>query len=121
MLEFIFQLLFELLFQFLFELAADLLFGRLGSERPWLRVFLFALVGAFLGFGSLAFARDHMIADRTLRHAAVLVIPLIIGGVMAQIGKLQRQRGKLPRGLEYFFSAGAFAFAFGAMRVGFAK
>ena len=119
--ELIFQVLFELLLQFLFEGAADLLFGELGSERPLLRVFLFALLGACLGFASLAFAPEHLIADRALRSAAALVIPVVIGFAMAQIGRFRRRHGKSPRGLEYFFSSWAFAFAFGALRVALAK
>lgn len=119
--EVIFQILFELMLQFLIEGAFDLLFGRLGTERPLLRFFLYLLVGAIVGGMSLAFAPEHLIEYRSLRYAAALVVPVVIGLVMAWIGSLRRKRGRQPNGLEYFFSGWAFAFAFGAVRVGFAK
>jgi hypothetical protein len=119
--EFIFQLLFEFLLQFLFEGAFDVMFGKVNVNRPLRRFFMFLFVGAVAGAVSLAFVREHFITHGPLRYTAVLIVPVVIGFLMAQIGKLKRKRGAEPNSLEYFFSSWGFAFAFGAIRVAFAK
>ena len=120
--EFIFQLLLEFAFQVLVEGIADLLFGKtLAGDATLRRFFFFLLIGAILGGLSLLVSRTHFIDHATLRYAAAIVLPIILGVAMSYVGKLRQQRGSAPNGLEYFFSSWAFAFAFGAVRVAFAK
>ncbi len=120
--EFIFELLLEFGFQFLVEGCFDLLFGQTLSEsRPLGRFFFFLSVGAILGGLSLLVFREHLIAHRGSRYAAALIVPVLVACAMAWIGQLRVKRGSKPNGLEYFFSSWAFAFAFGAVRVAFAK
>lgn len=119
--EFLFQFIFEILLQIVFEGIFDIAFGRIAADRPVLRVVMFLAVGAIAGALSLLMIANHIIASRGLRYVAAVLVPIAIGNLMAIIGGHREKRGKEPRSLEHFFSGWAFAFAFGAVRVAYAK
>ena len=119
--EFIFQLLFEFFAQLLLEGIVDVACGRAGETRPTLRFFLFLLLGTIIGFFSLLVTSAHVITLPTLRYTAAIVVPVLIGLLMAWIGRLRARRGSPPNSLEHFSASWAFAFAFGAVRVVFAR
>ena len=119
--EIIFQVIFELLIQLLFEGVMDLAMARTAEGRPFLRVVLFLFVGAAAGAVSLWLVPHHLIALRALRYASVLIVPILIGLAMTEIGSWRRKRGSEPYSMEHFVTGWAFAFAFGAVRVVFAK
>jgi hypothetical protein len=120
--EALFQLLAELVFQFVVEGVLDLLFGKtLGDARPLVRFLCFLVLGALFGGLSLLVLPAHLVHDRELRYVAVLTVPILLGSVMARIGRAKAKRGTAPNDLEHFFASWGFAFTFGAIRILFAR
>ncbi len=120
-LESFLQLIFEFFFQFLFEGAADLVLKKTYADRTFLRVWIYFVFGGIAGAASLLIVNAHVIGNFPLRCIALLVFPVLIGFVMAKIGTLRTKRGSERYGLEFFASGWAFAFAFGAVRLIFAR
>lgn len=115
--EFLFQFIFEILLQIVVEGIFSVAMGRIAANRPVIRAVLFLVLGAIAGGLSLLLFPSHIISLPLLRYAAVILVPVIIGYVMAEIGNRREKRGQEPRGLEHFVSGWGFAFAFGAVRV----
>lgn len=118
--EVVFQFLAELFLQGAFEGVADLIVGRIKSERA-AKFLIAAFLGFVAGLCSLALFGQHFIDVPMLRYAGALVGPVWIGFVMAWIGRARAKRGSAPRSLEHFFNAWGFAFAFAIVRVALAK
>jgi hypothetical protein len=115
--EFIFQFIFELLLQVVVEGVFSIALGRVAADRPVVRVVLFLALGTVAGGVSLLIFPNHLISHRSLRYAGIVLAPIVVGYVMAQIGRVRANRGKEPRGLEHFVSGWGFAFTFGAVRI----
>ncbi len=120
--EFLIELLFELLLQIFGDAILD---GLMRSRSPVastvgnsMAACLFALILAGI---SLVIFPGHLIEDKELRIAALIVLPIVNGILMAMIGRHLIRIGRKRSGYEHFFPAFAFSFVFGAIRFSAAR
>ncbi len=119
--ELLIQVLAEIGLQLLFEATVDGLTGRMKIDRSVGRFLLLTGLGVFSGLMSLLAFPQHFISRPLLRYGSLGLTPLLIGWLMAQIGRWRETRGRERSPLERFWAGWGFAFAFGLMRVTFAR
>ena len=113
------ELIVQVLLEFFGQLLFDHEFKRSPENRTW-RIGFYVFIGLVLGLVSLLVLPRHWLGDPTLRIAALILNPIIIGFLMMRVGRWRRSRKGAAFGLENFWSAWALAFSFGLMRKLFA-
>lgn len=111
----------EVILQFVFELVAelcgDVMLRRLAAQRGFGRALFYGVVGGVIGALSLLVAPAHLMPGAGLRVVALIVNPVLIGLLMARLGRWRTRRDKPEHGLEAFWPAWAFALCLGLVRV----
>ncbi|MFA1287817.1 hypothetical protein ACDJ03_08310 [Xanthomonas axonopodis pv. nakataecorchori] len=125
MLEGMLQLVAEVLLQALAELLIELGLHSVAEsfERrpsPWLAAVGYAILGALLGGVSLWLLPQHLTATFGARLAALLIAPLVAGGLMAALGAWRARRGDPVLRIDRFSYGYLFALCFALMRYFFA-
>jgi hypothetical protein len=111
------QVAFELLFQLGVELFADGAWRRAPeSVRRIIRGMGCVFFAALLSVLYSHFAPDPVIKTESLRLLYLAVVPILIGCIMAHLGKRFRASGKEPSPLERFGFGWLFAFTFAFTR-----
>ena len=82
---------------------------------------IYATIGYFSGLSSLLIFPNHLITNPNLRSASIILIPVLLGLVMRQIGISLKKRCKDVVRLDSFPYGFLFAFTFGIARALFAK
>jgi len=119
--EVILQFLGEILLQILFEFLAELGMHSLADtfkkpKNAVLSTIGFALWGAMAGGVSLLIFPRSPISDPVFRKINLIVAPIVIGAVMAMIGKIRGKRGQNLVRLDRFGYAFIFAFLMALVR-----
>jgi hypothetical protein len=125
--EFILELLFEIfgeaLLQLVFELLAELGVRRLGKGQrrpsPALAIVGYGVLGALAGGCSLWLKPVLFIASPTAQVVNLVLTPLLIGGLMAQLGAWRQRRDKATVRLDRFTYAYVFALGMALVRYAF--
>ncbi|MBO9740697.1 hypothetical protein J7432_17255 [Xanthomonas axonopodis pv. begoniae] len=125
MLEGMLQLVAEVLLQALTELLIELGLHAVAEsfERrpsPGLAAVGYAIAGALLGGVSLWLLPQHLTATPGARLAAVVIVPLVAGGLMAALGAWRARRGDPVLRIDRFSYGYLFALCFALMRYFFA-
>ncbi|OOW71183.1 hypothetical protein Xmlh_08960 [Xanthomonas axonopodis pv. melhusii] len=125
MIEGMLQLVAEVLLQALAELLIELGLHSVAEsfERrpsPGLAAVGYAIVGALLGGVSLWLLPQHFTATFGARLAALVIAPLVAGGLMAALGAWRARRGDPVFRIDRFSYGYLFALCFALMRYFFA-
>lgn len=127
------ELLLELIGQFILYGTAEVVTAKVarnisktrGPEKskisPISAAVIYAVVGYFGGLSSLLIFPKHLITNPNIRSMSILILPVLLGLLMSQIGRLLKKRCKDVVRLESFPYGFLFAFTFGIARVLFAK
>lgn len=127
------ELLLELIGQFILYGTAEVVTAKVaknisktrGPEKsqvsPISAAVIYAVVGYFGGLSSLLIFPNHLITNPNIRSTSILILPVLLGLLMSQIGRLLKKRCKDVVRLESFPYGFLFAFTFGFARVLFAK
>jgi drug/metabolite transporter (DMT)-like permease len=121
MLEFIFEILGEFLIQMLLEGLVELGFHSVVAPfrkpvHPILAALGYALLGGLLGGASLIVFPSHMVGTHGLRIMALVVVPVLVGGMMVLIGMWRAKRGQTINRLDRFGFGYVFALSMGLTR-----
>jgi hypothetical protein len=113
--EAIFQFVGEILLQAIVQLLVELGLHSLGEtlkrpKHPVLSIIGFTLWGLIAGGISLLVFPTSAIPDPTLRMANLFITPLLVGAMMALVGKVRLQRGQDLVRIDRFGYAFTFAF-----------
>lgn len=117
--EILVELLLEVGLQVFFELLGDAGVRTFKKDRlgnPYLAFFGYMLLGVLFGALSLLVFDSSFISDESLRVFNLIITPVLVGALMAWIGKLMAKRGKGRIRLEKFLYGWVFAFSFALMR-----
>lgn len=115
--EEIFQLIFEIFGQAILEFIVDAVWRTMPpSGRVVLKIVFCAGIGTLFGVLSSIPFSEPFIASETGRIVYLLVVPLVLGVTMAQVGKYMTARGKKRSSLESFGFGWLFAFTFALAR-----
>lgn len=107
------QILFELIFQFLFEVLADVAWRQSPEPaRATIKALLAAIFAAVLGFLSTLLFPEPFITARPLALAYLILGPLLVGAIMARLGRALERKDKRRTTLERFGYGWLFAFSF---------
>lgn len=107
------QILFELIFQFLFEAFGDVAWRQWPEPaRAALKALLAAVFAAVLGLLSTLLFPEPFITARPLAIAYLILGPLLIGWIMARLGRALELKNKRRSSLERFGYGWLFAFSF---------
>jgi hypothetical protein len=117
--EFILEVLLELFGEFFVEL-----FIRAGANIPWvnkaatnlLTALVYFGIGAFIGWVSLWVFPKAFVRSESLHGISLVITPLLAGLVMAAIGWIRTQQGKLATQIERFSYGFALAFGMALIR-----
>lgn len=119
--EAILEVVLQLVLELVAELCGDVVLRRLAAQRGFGRALFYGIVGGVAGAFSLLVAPAHLMPDTSLRVVALMVNPVLIGLLMARLGRWRARRDKPEHGLEAFWPAWAFALCLGLVRVLWAK
>ena len=123
--EFVFELLFQIvgeivlqaIFEVLFELGIRSLADPLrGARSAVLSVIGFVLWGFIAGGLSLLILPTSLITDPRLRVANLVITPIVVGVLMALIGKARLKRGQNLVLIDRFGFAFIFAISMALVR-----
>lgn len=115
--ESFFEFLLEFVVQVFGEAILDALFRSRNPAANTAGVVIVASIYAgLLAALSLVVHPHHFISSRGLRIAALVVLPLVNGGLMSFIGHRFIRLGRPRSGYEHFFPAFAFSLVFGMIR-----
>ncbi|MBL8713604.1 MAG: hypothetical protein JNM12_11950 [Alphaproteobacteria bacterium] len=131
MIEAIFEIVFEILIQGGAEIIAEVVTHKSRKRRrargiepkpmnPAVTGILWLAAGALMGAGSLIFFPQSFIHSETLRIANLILTPLVLGAIMALIGRKRLANGEEIVPLDKFSNAALFALGMGAVRFFFA-
>ncbi len=113
-------ILLELFLQIFGEFALDILLHLLPSSARDRNIYFgilgYSLLGAVVGALTLFVFPDHLIRSSGLQIANLIVTPLLVAALMAQIGAMRRRRDKRVVRLEEFIYAYATALTFAVVR-----
>lgn len=127
MIEAIFEIVFEILIQGGAEVIAEVVTHKSRKRRrargiepkpmsPVVTGILWLAAGAVMGAGSLVFFPHSFIHSETLRIANLIVTPLVLGALMALLGRKRLANGEEIVPLDKFSNAALFALGMGAVR-----
>ncbi|MDI1227086.1 MAG: hypothetical protein PSY14_05325 [bacterium] len=131
MIEAIFEIVFEILIQGGAEIIAEVVTHKSRKRKrargiepkpmnPVLTGILWLGCGAVMGAGSLVFFPHSFIHSESLRIANLIVTPLVLGAVMALLGRRRLDNGEEIVPLDKFGNAALFAFGMALVRFLFA-
>lgn len=132
MIEAIFEIVFEILIQggaeFIVEVATHKSRKRKRARgiepkpmNPVVTGLLWLAGGAVMGAGSLVFFPHSFIHSETLRVANLIVTPLVLGALMALLGRRRLANGEEIVPLDKFSNAALFALGMAAVRFLYAQ
>ena len=126
MIEIIFQFLAELLLQVFGEALIEMGFHAVAEPfrkppRPWIAAIGYFLFGAIIGGLSLLLVASHMVNDKGLRVANLVLTPIAAGLCMGALGAWRARRGQTVLRLDRFSYGYLFALAFALVRFFFAR
>jgi len=122
--EIILELLAEIFLQLIFETLAEAgihFFGRDNKPNPIAAGIGYFLFGAALGALSLFLLPESFISSDGLRWLNLIVTPVVLGFIMAMIGKARTRKGKDTVRIERFVFGYLFAFGLALIRFLFAS
>lgn len=131
MIEAVFEIVFEILIQGGAEIIAEVVTHKSRKRRrargiepkpmnPVVTGILWLAAGALMGAGSLIFFPQSFIHSETLRIANLILTPLVLGAIMALIGRKRLANGEEIVPLDKFSNAALFALGMAAVRFFFA-
>jgi hypothetical protein len=123
MFAFIIEIVLELLLQLFGELFVEF-FIRAGARIPWvnraatnlLTALVYFGIGAVIGLVSLLFFPEAFVRSESLHGISLVITPVLAGMVMAAIGWIRTQQGKLALQIERFSYGFALAFGMALIR-----
>ena len=116
MLELILELILGLFGEALLD-GALLLAGESDrAQRTALKMFLFALIGAAVGWVTLLIFPEHFIRNAQWRLAYLVVSPFVAAWLFSILGNVRARKGKRVSAVEEFWPAFAFALALAVVR-----
>lgn len=118
--EWLLQVVLEGVLQGVAELLADKTLRGSPEGRKWLKGLLYGLVGMVLGGISWWLWPEHWIEAPGVRWAGLLITPVLLGVAFQGLGRWRERRCSARNGLETFWTAWAFAFGFGLVRLSLA-
>ena len=126
MIALLFELLGELGLEVLFELVAALFGGFLGGRRNphsegrrlpvWLVNLGLIFVGAALSWLVYLVLPERVLGEPQYPGLSLVLSPLLVGTVMAGLGRLKRSHGKRATAMATFWGGAGFAFGFALAR-----
>jgi hypothetical protein len=120
--EWFFEILFEVVIQLFGEAILDaLLRSRHPIANTISNVIIASLFAAILAGITLAVHPQHFIANRGLRVATLITLPIVNGFLMSFVGRQFIRIGRLRSGYEHFLPAFAFSLVFGLIRFAWAR
>ena len=131
MIEAIFEIVFEILIQGGAEIIAEVVTHKSRKRRrargiepkpmnPVVAAVLWFALGALMGGGSLIFFPHSFINSEGLRIANLILTPLMLGAIMALIGRKRLANGEETVPLDKFSNAALFALGMAGVRFFFA-
>ena len=131
MIEAIFEIVFEILIQGGAEIIAEVVTHKSRKRRrvrgiepkpmnPVVAACLWFALGAVMGGGSLIFFPHSFIHSEGLRIANLILTPLMLGAIMALIGRKRLANGEETVPLDKFSNAALFALGMAGVRFFFA-
>ncbi len=131
MIEAIFEIVFEILIQGGAEIIAEVVTHKSRKRRrargiepkpmnPVAAAVLWFALGAVMGGGSLIFFPHSFIHSESLRIANLIVTPLVLGALMALLGRRRLANGEETVPLDKFSNAALFALGMAGVRFFFA-
>lgn len=131
MIEAIFEIVFEILIQGGAEIIAEVVTHKSRKRRrargiepkpmnPVVTGILWLAGGALMGAGSLIFFPHSFIHSEGLRVANLIVTPLVLGALMALLGRKRLANGEEIVPLDKFSNAALFALGMAGVRFFFA-
>lgn len=132
MIEAILEIVFEILIQGGAELIAEVVTHKTRKRRrargiepkpmkPVVTGLLWLAGGALMGAGSLLFFPHSFIHSESLRIANLIVTPLVLGALMALLGRKRLANGEEIVPIDKFSNAALFALGMAAVRFFFAS
>jgi hypothetical protein len=132
MIEAILEIVFEILVQGGAELIAEVVTHKSRKRKrargieprpmnPVVTGLLWLAGGAVMGAGSLVFFPHLFIHSESLRIANLIVTPLVLGALMALLGRKRLANGEEIVPLDKFSNAALFALGMAAVRFFFAS
>jgi hypothetical protein len=118
------EILFEVIVYWVCEFIAWIGFGFANPSsrhNPLKALPVFAILGGIFGGVSLLLFRTHFIADPRLRLISLFVTPVVVGVLVAILGKLQRRFSTLVVPFAGFSYGFVFAFTMAIVRFLWAK
>jgi hypothetical protein len=85
-------------------------------ERRLLAGLVYVFFGALGGWSTTLLFPDAFIQNETARIAYLVVVPVLIGFLMARVGRAMVERGKNQTSLETFWFGWLFALTFALVR-----
>ncbi|MDF3024663.1 MAG: hypothetical protein K0R10_2024 [Alphaproteobacteria bacterium] len=131
MIEAIFEIVFEIIIQGGAEIIAEVVTHKSRKRRrargiepkpmnPVVAAVLWFALGALMGGGSLIFFPHSFIHSEGLRIANLILTPLMLGAIMALIGRKRLANGEETVPLDKFSNAALFALGMAGVRFFFA-
>lgn len=131
MIEAIFEIVFEILIQGGAEVIAEVVTHKSRKRKrargiepkpmnPVVAACLWFALGALMGGGSLIFFPHSFIHSEGLRIANLIVTPLVLGALMALLGRKRLANGEEIVPLDKFSNAALFALGMAGVRFFFA-
>ncbi|MCC7037232.1 MAG: hypothetical protein IT560_07970 [Alphaproteobacteria bacterium] len=131
MIETILEIVFEILIQGGAEIIAELVTHKTRKRRrargieprsmnPVVSGIFWIAGGALMGAGSLIFFPQSFIHSESLRIANLILTPLLLGALMALIGRKRLANGEETVPLDKFSNAALFALGMAGVRFFFA-
>ena len=122
----------ELILEALLEISGDLfidLIVRAGARIPWVNQaatnlrtgLVYFVIGTIIGVGSLFLFPEAFVRSESLHGISLVITPVLAGVVMAAIGWIRTQQGKLATQLERFSYGFALAFGMALIRFYFTR
>lgn len=126
MIEIVFQFLAEFLLQLVGEALIEMGFHAVAEPfrkppRPWIAAIGYFLFGAVVGGLSLLWLSSHMVGDKGLRVANLVLTPIAAGLCMCALGAWRARRGQALLRMDRFAYGYLFALAFALVRFLFAR
>ncbi len=118
--EFIIQFLAEIFLQLFFEVLAEAglhFWDRQKKYNPYWVSLGYILLGAILGGLSLILFPESFLSSTSLKIINLIITPIIIGALMAWIGRHRKIRSKDVIRLESFFYGYLFALSMALVRM----